>query len=98
MKGFRDYADYMATPAFAHGVDELIRVADKRVPVIMCSEALPWRCHRRLISDALLVRGVDVENIMSGSLTSPAHLTSFARVDGDRITYPAGSGAPQTLF
>jgi uncharacterized protein (DUF488 family) len=89
VKAFRDYADYMATEPFGHGLDELMALAGERVPAIMCSEAVPWRCHRRLITDALLVRGVEVLDIMSASSTRPAELTEFAMVDGSSITYPA---------
>jgi uncharacterized protein (DUF488 family) len=90
VKAFRDYADYMATDAFRDGIEELRMLADERPSAIMCSEALPWRCHRRLIADALLVRGVEVIDIMGPHATRPAELTSFARVDGTGITYPAG--------
>lgn len=88
VKAFRDYADYMASPGFASGFAELLDVAEDSVPVIMCSEAVPWRCHRRLITDALLVAGVEVFDIMSASLTRPAGMTAFARVHGTQITYP----------
>lgn len=89
VKAFRDYADYMDTDSFGSGISELLTIADDCVPAIMCSEAVPWRCHRRLISDALLVRGVAVRDIMSESSTREADLTDFAVVDGLRITYPA---------
>lgn len=88
VKAFRDYADYMATATFRSGLNELLEVAAHRVPAIMCSEAVPWRCHRRLITDALLVDGVDVLNIMSATSTRPAELTEFAEVTGKQITYP----------
>ena len=88
VKAFRDYADYMATDAFRSGLHELMQLAGDRVPAIMCSEAVPWRCHRRLITDALLVAGVDVFNIMSATSTRPAELTEFAHVRGGKITYP----------
>ncbi|QTX04714.1 DUF488 family protein [Agromyces archimandritae] len=89
VKAFRDYADYMAGDAFRHGLRELLAIAAEGTPAIMCSEAVPWRCHRRLITDALLVRGVRVRHIISPIRTTTADLTPFARVDGDRITYPA---------
>ena len=88
VKAFRDYADYMITGAFQTGLDELIQLVADSSPVIMCSEAVPWRCHRRLITDALLVRGVTVYNIMSLTVTQPAELTPFAHVEDGRITYP----------
>ncbi len=78
----------MITGAFQTGLDELIQLVADSSPVIMCSEAVPWRCHRRLITDALLVRGVTVYNIMSLTVTQPAELTPFAHVEDGRITYP----------
>lgn len=85
---FRSYADYMATEAFRSSLAELIGIAGEATPAIMCSEAVPWRCHRRLITDALIVKGVDVVDIMSVSSSRPATLTEFARVRGTEITYP----------
>lgn len=89
VKAFRDYADYMSTDEFHAGLDELVSIAQASTPAIMCSEAVPWRCHRRLITDALLVRGIEVCHIMSPTSVRPAELTPFARVDGEQITYPA---------
>lgn len=89
VKAFRDYADHMASDEFLAGLDELLSIADERLPAVMCSEAVPWRCHRRLITDALLVRGVDVEHILSPTDSRPASITPFARVHGVDITYPA---------
>ena len=91
VKAFRDYADYMATEDFRAGLDELLALVreDGLTPAIMCSEAVPWRCHRRLITDALIVAGVEVHNIMSPASTKPAELTEFAQVAGKEITYPA---------
>ena len=86
---FRGYADYMQTPEFAAGVAALIEMAGREQTAIMCAEALPWRCHRSLIADALLVRGCVVEHIMSASERKTHSLTSFARVRGERITYPS---------
>lgn len=86
---FRGYADYMQTPEFAQNLDRLIALASELPTAIMCAEAVPWRCHRSLIADALLLRGIQVVNIMSSAKTEPHALTSFARVDGDRISYPA---------
>ena len=88
VKAFGDYADYMATDGFASGLAELLQIETESVPAIMCSEAVPWRCHRRLITDALIVAGVEVYNIMSKSSTTSAELTPFARVQGSLITYP----------
>jgi uncharacterized protein (DUF488 family) len=86
---FRGYADYMQTPAFVAALDTLIEDAAHDTMVLMCAEAVPWRCHRSLIADALLVRGVPVEEIVSESKTEAHRLTSFARVAGTTITYPA---------
>jgi uncharacterized protein (DUF488 family) len=88
VKAFRDYADYMATDDFRAGLDELLHLAGHETPAIMCSEALPWRCHRRLITDALIVAGVRVEHIMSPTSTKAAVLDSNARVEDGRLTYP----------
>ncbi len=96
VKAFRDYADYMATDAFASGLDELMGIAENSVPAIMCSEAVPWRCHRRLITDALLVAGVEVRDIMSPTSTRSADLTAFATVHGGTITYPAPESEPES--
>lgn len=87
-KSFRSYADYMQTEAFAHGIDTLIGLAKETTVAIMCAEAVPWRCHRSLIADALLVRQLTVNDIMSVTSTIPHTLTSFAAVDGQRLWYP----------
>ncbi|WP_343320621.1 DUF488 domain-containing protein (plasmid) [Arthrobacter sp. TMP15] len=89
VKAFRDYADYMATDPFSSGLAELVKVANESVPVIMCSEAVPWRCHRRLITDALIVAGVEVFDIMSLTSTRESEMTAFAQVRDGKITYPA---------
>lgn len=88
VKAFRDYADYMGTAAFSSGLAELMEIAKVSSPAIMCSEAVPWRCHRRLITDALIVAGVEVFNIMSLTSTQQAEMTAFARVQDGEITYP----------
>ena len=85
---FRGYADYMQTGAFQDGIDELLRLADGQTVAIMCAEAVPWRCHRSLVGDALLVRGASVTDIYSVSSAKPHTLTRFAHVDGTTITYP----------
>jgi uncharacterized protein (DUF488 family) len=89
---FRGFADYMQTPEFEAGLEKLIQLAAREQTVIMCAETLPWRCHRSLIADALKVRGVQVEHIMSTSRSQPHLLTSFAKVSGIRITYPQEAG------
>ena len=86
---FRGYADYMQTPEFAQSLEELIRVANQGQVVLMCAEAVPWRCHRSLIADALLIRGIRTEDIMSPTRRPVHTLTPFAKVRGTTITYPA---------
>lgn len=86
---FRGYADYMQTAEFADGIDELLRLAADRQAAIMCAEAVPWRCHRSLIGDALLVRGQEVVDIFDAKKSQIEKLTSFAKVSGQKITYPA---------
>lgn len=86
---FRGYADHMQTEAFAQAVDELAALADTRRPAIMCAEAVPWRCHRSLVGDALLVRGVEVLDIIDGGAPRKHSLTPFAKVDGTKVSYPA---------
>lgn len=93
-KSFRDYADYMQTREFAAGIDELIGLAKKQTVAIMCAEAVPWRCHRSLIGDALLARGIQVEDIMSVTSTKPHAMTNFARVEGKRVWYPPETQPP----
>lgn len=85
---FRGYADYMQTEAFATAVEQLMERGRHSDAAIMCAEAVPWRCHRSLIGDALLVRNVEVLDIMSATSAKPHTLTSFARVDGRRVWYP----------
>ncbi len=85
---FRGYADYMQTPAFTEALDELIGLSrDKRV-AIMCAEAVPWRCHRSLVADALEVRGIPAVEILSPTSNRLHKLTPFAHVDGTNLTYP----------
>ena len=85
---FRGYADYMQTPEFAQSLEELIQLAKKERIAIMCAEAVPWRCHRSLIGDALLARGIQVEDIMSPTRRQIHALTTFAKVRGKKVTYP----------
>lgn len=87
---FRGYADYMQTPEFATGLERAMRLAAARPSALMCAEAVPWRCHRSLVSDALLVRKVGVAHITSHAKPKDHTLTPFARVRGTQITYPGG--------
>jgi len=86
---FRGYADYMQGADFADNLFALIELARSDRVALMCAEALPWRCHRSLIADALLVHGVASCEIVSTKLLQPHRLTSFAEVRGVAITYPA---------
>ena len=86
---FRGYADYMQTPEFKKALGELIRLADQDRLALMCAESVPWRCHRSLIADALLARGILTEDIMSPTSRTVHALTAFAKVRGGTITYPA---------
>jgi uncharacterized protein (DUF488 family) len=85
---FRGYADYMATEEFRKGIERLLELARDKRTTIMCAEAVPWRCHRSLIGDALLVRQVDVQDILSETQTREHVLTPFARVRNLEIAYP----------
>lgn len=89
---FRGYADYMQTPPFMNSLEALITVAADRPTAIMCAEAVPWRCHRSLVADALIVRGIEVVEMQSAARTSPLTLHPFAQVRGLEITYPSATG------
>lgn len=88
---FRGYADYMQTAEFEANLEALLQLAEERRVAIMCAEAVPWRCHRSLISDAVTARGGEVRHIMSAERADPHRMTSFARVDAGRVTYPSES-------
>lgn len=87
--GFRGFADYMHTEDFQDALATLIRMSCEKRTAIMCAEAVPWRCHRSLVADALSVRGIPVVEILSESSSRIHQLTPFARVEGTSITYPA---------
>jgi uncharacterized protein (DUF488 family) len=87
-ESFRGYADYMQTDAFDQALKELIAESRRSRVAIMCAEAVPWRCHRSLVADALTVRGIPVIEILSETSSRPHKLTSFAHVKGTEITYP----------
>jgi uncharacterized protein (DUF488 family) len=89
---FRGYADYMQTADFSGAVHELIAIGAGKRTAMMCAEAVPWRCHRSLVGDALLVRGIEVMDIMSTEKSKPHTLTPFAQVSGTQVTYPAAQG------
>lgn len=85
---FRGYADYMQTPAFTSALQQVINLSDTETIALMCSEAVPWRCHRSLIADALVIRGIDAREITSPTRSTPHQLTRFAHVEGTTVMYP----------
>jgi len=85
---FRGYADYMQTDTFEQNLERLIGYARKKRVAIMCAEAVPWRCHRSLLGDALLLHGFYVEDIMSATKASSHAMTPWAKVRGTKIWYP----------
>jgi uncharacterized protein (DUF488 family) len=92
---FRNYADYALTDAFRAGLDALLVLAETSTPALMCAEAVWWRCHRRLIADRLLVRGVPVRHILGPGKIEPARLTPGAVPGADgRLTYPEAPDQP----
>lgn len=91
---FRGFADYMQTKEFMVSLGRLAKLAATKKVALMCAEAVPWRCHRSLIADALAVRGVQVEHIMTRTFRRTHQLTAFARVEGKHLTYPPESAAP----
>ena len=95
---FRAYADYMQTAEFTDNLEKLIAIAKHEQVALMCAEAVPWRCHRSLIADALLVRNINVEEILSNTRCEPHQLTPFAQVDGTNITYPPMKPIQEELF
>ena len=84
---FRGFADYMQTPASGSALERLMELSRAGRVALMCAEAVPWRCHRALIADALGARGIAVEHIMTAAARRPHARTPFAKVDGDKITY-----------
>lgn len=87
-ESFRGYADYMQTEAFEAGLEQLIALAGDARTAIMCAEAVPWRCHRSLVADALLARGIPAVEILSETSWRLHELTPFGRIEGVRVTYP----------
>jgi uncharacterized protein (DUF488 family) len=90
---FRGYADYMQTPEFEQSLERCLELAKEERVALMCAEAVPWKCHRSLVADALLARGIDVREIASTTDARPYVLTPWARVEGTSVTYP---GLPLT--
>ena len=87
--GFRGYADYMQTPEFESALNELIRLLKEKTTVYCCTEAVFWRCHRQLVSDALSVRGLRIGHVFNASKAELHKLTKFLKEDGERLTYPS---------
>lgn len=85
---FRGFADYMQTPEFSAALEQLIELAAEKRTAIMCAEAVPWRCHRSLIADALSARGFQVRDIMSATSAKPHILSPMAKIRGRQVTYP----------
>lgn len=93
---FRGYADYMQTALFRESLERCLDLASAERVVLMCAEAVPWRCHRSLIADALLARGIQACEIVSEVRARPHTLTPFAKVDGTQVTYPPESAGEVT--
>lgn len=94
---FRGYADYMSTPEFEDGIRELTGIASKIPTAIMCAEAVPWRCHRSLIADAMMARGWQALDIMGPGAAKEHKLTPFLKIEDGRLTYP-DPNASESLF
>jgi uncharacterized protein (DUF488 family) len=94
---FRGYADYMQTDEFLNALEALMAECRLQATAIMCAEAVPWRCHRSLIADALVSRGWEVRHIMSPEKATPHVLTSFAHFEKNTLTYPKPN-SPPSLF
>jgi len=91
-ESFRGYADFMDTPDFEAGLGRVLELARGGAsrPALLCAEAVPWRCHRSLIADALVARGADVVDVISATSARPHALPAFARVEGERVIYDGG--------
>lgn len=94
---FRGYADHMQTEEFAEELERLVELSRERVTAIMCAEAVPWRCHRSLVADALVVRGIQVLDIISATSVRPHTLRDWAHAEGTTITYPGNETAGDGL-
>lgn len=96
---FRAYADYMQTGEFAESLQAMLDIARQEQVALMCAEAVPWRCHRSLVADALLARGIEAYEIINPERSQLHKLTPFARVeDGERLTYPSTEPVTGQLF
>ncbi|MBS0210959.1 MAG: DUF488 domain-containing protein [Planctomycetes bacterium] len=97
-KSFQNYADYMQTAEFRAGVESALEIATRLPSAIMCAEGLFWRCHRRLIADYLLARGITAQHIMPNGAIQPHSLTEGGRLSGAQVTYPKPAEQQSTLF
>jgi uncharacterized protein (DUF488 family) len=88
--GFRAYADHMTSAEFRQGLERLMELARQARTAVLCAERLPWQCHRSLLADSLLARGIAVEHIVDAGAPHPHALSAFARWDGERLIYDAG--------
>lgn len=89
---FRGYADHMGTDAFRGALERLIETSHDTQTAVMCAESVWWRCHRRMIADALVIRDIDVRHLMDGGRWDPHQLHPSARIDGDRLVYDVDQG------
>jgi len=89
-ESFRAYADHMDGQEFRTALDRLVALATERSTAVLCAEAVPWRCHRQLIADALVARGVDVRHVIGPEPAAPHRLSAFARLAGSRVVYDGG--------
>lgn len=94
---FRGYADHMQTEEFEEGVRRLLQVCGEKQCAVMCAEAVPWRCHRSLLADALVARGIPVEHILSASRRDAHHLAPFAKIANGKVAYPKAEGPKAEL-
>jgi uncharacterized protein (DUF488 family) len=92
--GFRAYADHMESAEFQADLARLLALARSGPTAVLCAEAVPWRCHRQLIADALVARGIEVQHLVAGRPPEPHRLTAFARVEGERVVYDRVRAAP----
>jgi uncharacterized protein (DUF488 family) len=100
VEAFRGYADHMETPGFQAALEDLIRLSQEKTVALMCAEAVPWRCHRRLISDALVAHGLDVRHILGPGRADPHEIDPNARVldGGRRLVYTGPEDPQRELF
>lgn len=96
-KSFQAFASYMETPEFAAGIEALMGLASEKNAAVMCSEAVWWRCHRRMIADAMLAKGWEVRHILSKSAAARHEFSKMAKVVAGQVTYPVVPGSQDGL-